>query len=58
LKVVERTIMLVDLAAMDEAFLTNALMGIMPLTKVDGQDVGAGKPGTVTLGMQKILNEG
>jgi len=46
-----------EIAAMDEAFLTNALMGIMPLTKVDGQDVGSGKPGAVTLGLREILGE-
>lgn len=36
------------LHAADEAFLTNSLMEIMPLTAVDGKEVGAGKQGEVT----------
>ncbi len=32
----------------DEAFLTNTLMGIMPLTMVDGRRIGDGSPGAVT----------
>jgi len=31
-----------------EAFLTNSLMGIMPLVSVDGRKVGKGVPGPVT----------
>ena len=31
-----------------EAFLTNSLMGIMPLVSVDGRKVGKGIPGPVT----------
>ena len=32
----------------DEAFLTNSIIEIMPLTGVDGQPVGSGKPGPIT----------
>lgn len=32
----------------DEVFLTNALMGIMPVSAVDGRPLGAGVPGPVT----------
>jgi len=32
-----------------EAFLTNSIMELMPLTEVDGRPVGDGKPGPVTL---------
>lgn len=38
-----------DLLAADEAFLTNALLGVMPLVAVDGRPVGTGRPGPVTL---------
>ncbi len=37
-----------DLLAADEAFLTNSLMEIMPLVKVDGTPIGDGRPGWVT----------
>ena len=36
------------LLAGDEIFLTNALMGIMPVCAVDGQTIGTGTPGPVT----------
>lgn len=32
----------------EEAFLTNSLIEIMPLTKLDGQPIGPGRPGPVT----------
>jgi para-aminobenzoate synthetase component 1 len=32
----------------EEAFLTNSLIGIMPLLKIDGYDIGRGRPGKVT----------
>ncbi len=38
-----------DLTVADEAFLTNSVMEIMPLTGVEGRPVGDGKPGPVTL---------
>jgi aminodeoxychorismate lyase len=34
-----------SLLTSDEAFLTNSLMGIMPLTEVNQQKIGAGRPG-------------
>jgi branched-subunit amino acid aminotransferase/4-amino-4-deoxychorismate lyase len=47
-QVVEGEYFLEDLLAADEAFLTNSLMEIMPLVKVDGKAIGYGKPGKVT----------
>ena len=32
----------------DEVFLTNALMGAMPVCAIDGRRVGSGNPGTIT----------
>jgi len=37
-----------SLLTSDEAFLTNTLMGIMPLTEVDGQTIGNNLPGEMT----------
>ncbi len=53
LAVAEQSISLAEISKMDEAFLTNALMGVMPLVSVDGEDVG--KPGEITLTLGKLL---
>ncbi|MBI5150258.1 MAG: aminotransferase class IV family protein [Candidatus Omnitrophica bacterium] len=42
-----------DLFAADEALLTNALLGIMPLTRLDKQKISTGKPGPVTIRFSK-----
>jgi branched-chain amino acid aminotransferase len=44
----EQDIKLDEVFRAQEAFLTNSLMEIMPLTEVSGQSVGSGKPGPVT----------
>lgn len=36
------------LLAADEVFLTNSIMGVMPVTKLEQKDVGDGKPGPIT----------
>lgn len=41
----------------DEAFLTNALMGVMPLVAVDGRPVGDGRPGPVTQYLQGLMDD-
>ena len=38
-----------QLFSADEAFLTNSLMGVVPLTEVNGKMIGQGKMGRVTL---------
>lgn len=38
-----------DVTCSSQAFLTNSLVEIMPLTMVEGRPVGSGKPGTLTL---------
>jgi branched-chain amino acid aminotransferase len=45
---VERVCTLDDLLGSDEAFLTSSLRGIVPLVRVDGREIGAGRPGTLT----------
>lgn len=37
-----------ELAAAGEAFLTNSLIEVMPLVKVDGCPIASGRPGTIT----------
>ncbi|TET88717.1 MAG: aminotransferase class IV, partial [Dehalococcoidia bacterium] len=48
MKTIERKIALKELLQADEAFFTNSLIEIMPLTQVGGQNIGSGRPGTVT----------
>jgi branched-chain amino acid aminotransferase len=48
LEVVERTVRPQELRAAEEAFLTNALMGIVPLIEVDAIPIGTGEPGPVS----------
>ena len=45
----ERPVSAASLRRADEAFLSSTAGGIMPVTRVDGQTIGAGKPGPVTL---------
>ncbi len=45
----ERKIMLEDLKHCREAFITNSLIGVMPLVIIEGQLVGSGKPGETTV---------
>jgi branched-chain amino acid aminotransferase len=44
----EDDITLEDLLQADEAFLTNSVIEVMPLTEVDGEPIGSGTPGQVT----------
>ncbi|MBI2917480.1 MAG: aminotransferase class IV [Chloroflexi bacterium] len=44
------------LQMVEEAFLTSSLLGIMPLTRVAGQPIGHGKPGSVTLQLMRTYD--
>ncbi len=44
----EEMITLEELFSAEEAFLTNSLMEIMPLTEIDGKAIGSGRPGPIT----------
>jgi branched-chain amino acid aminotransferase len=48
LEVSERAVQPEELRAAEEAFLTNALMGIVPLIEVDAMPIGTGEPGPVS----------
>ena len=47
-----------DIKTADECFLTNSLMGIMPVTSLDGKDIGGGLPGRVTWELMKLYPPG
>jgi len=57
LTVAERAVRPEELAAAEEAFLTSALLGIMPLTGVNGFPVGTGEPGPVSSGLSVELEK-
>jgi len=44
----EDNIRLDELSQAEEAFLTNSLMEVMPLTELAGKPIGSGRPGSVT----------
>ncbi len=44
----ERLLTINDLLAAREVFLTNAIMGVMPVTHIEKHEVGEGKPGALT----------
>lgn len=48
----ERPVPAASLRRADEAFLSSTAGGIIPVTMVDGQTIGAGEPGTVSLLMR------
>ncbi len=48
LKIAEKEIELTELKEAEEAFLTNSLREVVPLTRVEGQPIGKGKPGKIT----------
>ena len=54
---VEKNLYISDLLDADEIFLTNVIMQIMPVTKVEKHTVGNGKPGPLTKKLQKKFDE-
>ncbi len=52
LPVEERLATLEELLHADEVFLTGTTVEVLPVIRVDGQPVGSGKPGSVTLKLQ------
>jgi branched-subunit amino acid aminotransferase/4-amino-4-deoxychorismate lyase len=44
----EGEVTLSEIRAADEAFLTNAIMGVMPLTRLEGGAIGDGRPGPIS----------
>jgi branched-subunit amino acid aminotransferase/4-amino-4-deoxychorismate lyase len=40
-----------------EAFLTGAIMGVMPLTRLDGRPLGSGQPGAMTIRVRRLYEQ-
>jgi D-alanine transaminase len=48
IKVVERAVPLEDFLAADEAFVSSTTLDVMPVSRVDAQQIGSGEAGPVT----------
>lgn len=57
LTVTLRMVTVDELFIADEAFLTSTLVGVMPLTFVDGRPIGRGRPGPLTMAMAATLED-
>lgn len=49
----EQIILPPDLAAADECFVTNTVVGVMPLVRLDNQKIAVGKPGRLTMELRE-----
>jgi len=52
-----RQVELKELLGADEAFLTNSIIEIMPLTRLDDKPIGSGKPGPITQQIMSTYHE-
>lgn len=50
----EASLTLEDLQSAQEAFLTNAVGGVMPLTSIEGTQIGSGRPGPLTFRLREL----
>lgn len=57
IKLTEKDLTFDDLAAADEAFLTNVIMKVMPVVGVENHAIGNGKVGPMTKKLQGLFNE-
>jgi len=57
IKATEQDIKPDELFQAEEAFLTNSLMEVMPLTEVEGKPVGSGRPGAITKRLMAAYKE-
>ena len=57
IKLVEKNLNIDDCLAADEAFLTNVIMQIMPISRIEKHTVGEGKVGAMTKKLQKKFDE-
>ena len=55
--IIERRIQPDELRAADEAFLTSATRGVLPITTIDGRPVGGGVPGPITKRLMALYEE-
>ena len=57
LVVEERPLRPPDLMAADEAFICSSIRSVLPVTRVDGVTLGAGRPGPVTLALAEAYQD-
>jgi len=57
IELVEKNLYISDCLDADEIFLTNVIMQIMPISRVEKHTVGDGKPGPMTKRLQKYFDE-
>ena len=61
IKTLERQVELKELIEAEEAFITNSILELMPLTWFEGKPIGTGKPGQLTKELlaayRKLVNE-
>lgn len=48
---------LTDVSLFDEAFITSSSRGVLPVTVIDGQPVGSGKPGGITRRLMALYEQ-
>ena len=53
----EGPLVISDLLGADEVFLTNVIMGVLPVTGVEAKTIGDGKPGEITKKLSGKINE-
>ena len=56
-EIIEKDISLDDLKQCKEAFITSTTKNILPVLQIDGQQIGNGKPGEITLSLSAKLLE-
>jgi len=57
IKLIEKDLLIDDVLGADEVFLTNVIMQVMPITKVEKHTVGDGQVGPVTKKLHKSFEE-
>ncbi len=57
IKLVEKDLYIDDVLNTDEMFLTNVIMQVMPISRVEKRTIGNGKPGPMTKELQKYFDE-
>jgi len=57
IKLVEKSLFIADLLGADEVFLTNVIMEVLPIIKVEAHTVGDGRVGAVALKLGKLFRE-
>jgi branched-chain amino acid aminotransferase len=51
IRVVEEAVRASELGSLEEAFLASSIRSIVPIVRIDGVDIGSGRPGPITKGL-------